>query len=161
MRKKRSQIWQLDRGELDLLVAKSKTFSEILKHFGLKNIGGNVNTLKKRLAFEQINHSHIPSGRGSNKNRPKGGPKYIDISEILVKDSPYPRCTVRRRLINENIIPYECAICEQKSFWNNKKLPLILDHINGKNDDHRLENLRFLCPNCNSQTATFCGRNNE
>jgi len=35
---------------------------------------------------------------------------------------------------------------------------LVLDHINGVNNDNRLENLRFLCPNCNSQTATFAGK---
>ena len=43
--------------------------------------------------------------------------------------------------------------------WNNKELILILDHINGINNDHRKENLRLLCPNCNSQTKTFAGRN--
>ena len=36
---------------------------------------------------------------------------------------------------------------------------LQLDHINGINTDHRLENLRLLCPNCHSQTPTYCGVN--
>ena len=36
---------------------------------------------------------------------------------------------------------------------------MVLDHINGINNDHRLENLRMLCPNCNSQQDTFAGRN--
>jgi 5-methylcytosine-specific restriction endonuclease McrA len=43
--------------------------------------------------------------------------------------------------------------------WNNKKLVLQVDHINGINDDNRLENLRFLCPNCHSQTETFSKKN--
>jgi hypothetical protein len=34
-----------------------------------------------------------------------------------------------------------------------------LDHINGIRNDHRISNLRFLCPNCDSQTSTFCGKN--
>jgi len=38
-------------------------------------------------------------------------------------------------------------------------LVLTLDHINGVNDDHRLHNLRLLCPNCHSQTPTFGGKN--
>ena len=41
----------------------------------------------------------------------------------------------------------------------NSKLTLQLDHINGINNDNRKENLRFLCPNCHSQTDTFAGRN--
>ena len=36
-----------------------------------------------------------------------------------------------------------------------------LDHINGINDDNRLENLRFLCPNCHSLTDTYCGKSNK
>lgn len=36
---------------------------------------------------------------------------------------------------------------------------MILDHINGVSNDHRKENLRMVCPNCNSQLETHCGRN--
>lgn len=39
-----------------------------------------------------------------------------------------------------------------------KKLTLQLDHINGKNNDHRIENLRLLCPNCHSITETYAGK---
>ena len=42
---------------------------------------------------------------------------------------------------------------------NIEKIPLELDHINGNNKDHRLENLRLLCPNCHATTSTFKGRN--
>lgn len=45
--------------------------------------------------------------------------------------------------------------------WNNKALCLELDHINGDSGDNRQENLRFLCPNCHSQTITYCGRNKK
>ena len=40
-----------------------------------------------------------------------------------------------------------------------KKITLILDHINGFNRDHRLKNLRWVCPNCNSQLETTNGKN--
>lgn len=45
--------------------------------------------------------------------------------------------------------------------WKCKKLALQIDHTNGNNSDNRKENLRILCPNCHSQTNTFCGRNNK
>ena len=37
---------------------------------------------------------------------------------------------------------------------NGKKITLQLDHIDGDNNNNKLENLRFLCPNCHSQTET-------
>jgi hypothetical protein len=40
-----------------------------------------------------------------------------------------------------------------------RPLSLILDHANGFHYDNRIENLRLLCPNRNSQTDTFAGRN--
>lgn len=51
-----------------------------------------------------------------------------------------------------------CAICGI-SEWMNKQLVLILDHINGNPEDHNLINLRLICPNCDSQTDTYKGKN--
>jgi hypothetical protein len=43
--------------------------------------------------------------------------------------------------------------------WNGQALPLILDHINGVSRDNNPDNLRYLCPNCDSQLDTRGGRN--
>lgn len=48
-----------------------------------------------------------------------------------------------------------CEECGQTSIWNGKPLVLHIDHINGDDSDHRLENLRILCPNCHTQTHTW------
>lgn len=40
-------------------------------------------------------------------------------------------------------------------------MSMILDHINGVRDDHRLENLRMVCPNCAATLDTHCGRRNR
>lgn len=45
------------------------------------------------------------------------------------------------------------------SDWNDKPIVLELDHINGDNQNNKRNNMRFLCPNCHSQTASFRGRN--
>src|SRR4051812_29770139 len=37
-------------------------------------------------------------------------------------------------------------------------MSLILNHVNGDRHDHRLENLRIVCPNCNATLDTHCGR---
>lgn len=49
----------------------------------------------------------------------------------------------------------KCGIYE----WFYSKIVLEIDHINGNNNDDRIENLRYLCPNCHSQTDTWRGRN--
>jgi len=82
-----------------------------------------------------------------------------DIKKRITNLEDYAnRASVRRVIIKDGLLPYECSECDI-SEWNDKKLALHLDHINGKNGDHRLENLRFLCPNCHSQTDTYTGKN--
>jgi len=68
------------------------------------------------------------------------------------------RAAVRRRLLNEGLLKNECSICGLHD-WLGKAIVMQIDHINGVRDDHRLENLRMLCPNCHSQTPTYSGRN--
>ena len=65
------------------------------------------------------------------------------------------------RWYKEGLIKNQCVICKLGPIWRKKHLVMVLDHINGIRNDHRLENLRFLCPNCNSQTETFTGRNRK
>jgi Zn finger protein HypA/HybF involved in hydrogenase expression len=77
----------------------------------------------------------------------------------MTKDSTYSRKSLKRRLIKEGIIKNECALCGQGPNWKGKKMSLILDHINGINNDNRLENLRIVCPNCNATLPTHAGRN--
>jgi hypothetical protein len=55
---------------------------------------------------------------------------------------------------------YNCFCCGIKE-WDSKPISLHLDHIDGNSDNNLLENLRLLCPNCHSQTETFCGRNTK
>lgn len=75
--------------------------------------------------------------------------------EVFVKDSLYSRTHLKKRIITENILPYICVECNNEGSHNNKPLVLHLDHINGDCFDNRLENLRFLCPNCHTQQETY------
>jgi len=85
----------------------------------------------------------------------------ITLQEILEGKHPgYSTTRLKERLIEELKWVYECSECGL-SEWRGKSLVLQLDHIDGNNSNHRLENLRLLCPNCHSQTETFAGRNNN
>ena len=85
----------------------------------------------------------------------------FSLDKVLVKDSTYPRRCIKRRIIEHDIIPYVCNICSQEPIWNGKPLVLILDHRNGINNDNRLENLRFVCSNCDSQLSTYKSKNRK
>ncbi len=158
MRKKTSCIWQISIENLKKVVSNSRSFSDILRHFDLAIASGNYKTLKTRLREENIDFHHIPQGLNNNKNR-KFSKRLIPLTEVMIENSTYSRKNLKKRLLKEKILENKCSICNQPAIHNNLKLVMVLDHINGISNDHRKENLRLLCPNCNSQQKTFCGKN--
>lgn len=86
-------------------------------------------------------------------------PNEISIKEALVKNSTFTKSHLKAKLLKYKLLENKCYECGIDPEWNGKILNLQVDHINGCNTDHRIENLRFLCPNCHSQTITFCGAN--
>ena len=146
-----SNIWKLPTAEFSKLVLDSTSYTEVLAFFGLKNKGSNGRTLKLRLQSECISTSHF--------HRPAHSVKPRALTDVLCVNSTYSRVYLKKRLIDAGLLKELCAICSISTSWNNKPLVLIIDHINGIGDDNRLENLRLICPNCNSQCDTFAGKN--
>jgi len=105
--------------------------------------------------------------RRDNIDSNGSGHKY-SLDDLLVENSI---CTdnyrLKKRLVNEDLILYSCQGegCLLAGIinpvWAGKQITLHLDHINGVNNDYRIENLRFLCPNCHSLTPTYCGKNKK
>lgn len=139
--------------ELELIVQESNSYREVLLKLGYATTGGNNNiTLKKRLDKYNISVEHFSIG----------GKRAITRTEenVFCKDSTASQRTLREWFIKKQYVPYQCDCCGI-SEWQNKKLVLQLDHKNGDNHDNRLENLHWLCPNCHSQTDTFCGKQSQ
>ena len=79
----------------------------------------------------------------------------IPLQEIFDGMHPsYQTYKLKQRLYKKGIKKNRCEICDIDS-WNGKKIECELDHIDGDRTNHKLSNLRILCPNCHSQTDTF------
>ena len=79
--------------------------------------------------------------------------------EMFCEGSTVARHIVKRHVINRELIANQCAICGIPPLWQGEPMSLVLDHINGVNNDNRLENLRLICNNCDSQLPTYKKKN--
>ena len=55
----------------------------------------------------------------------------------------------------------KCSECPITDTYNGKPISLQVHHIDGDNTNNTLENLALLCPNCHSQTDSYCGKKNK
>jgi len=131
------------------------SYASAIRELGLVSVHGSYGTIKKHIRKLGLDTSHFDQSH--NKRRPSSWA--IPLDEVMIENSTYGRGTLKKRLIKDGSMEYVCAICGIGAMWNGSKLVLILDHINGINNDHRRENLRFVCPNCDTQLPTFKGRN--
>lgn len=141
--------------ELRSAIAGSSTWAETLRRIDYCPSGGNHATVRKYARLWAIPTDHFDSDRRQNaalRRKPR------PLSEVLVRRSTYGRGHLKRRLYAEGLKQRRCELCGQGEEWRGGRLSLILDHINGVRDDHRLENLRIVCPNCAATLPTHCGR---
>ena len=138
--------------ELQKIVSDSRTLQEVLKKLGYSSVSGaNRKTVQSRLDKYNISTEHFRKGISRGVKRVP--------ENTFVKNSDASQAVLRRLYLKGNYTPYKCSICGQEPFWNGKKLSLTLDHIDGNNTNDVLENLRWVCPNCDRQLDTFGSKN--
>ena len=151
----RSKLEEVSKDELLRLINESSSIRDILIKVGYKNTGTYLYNIFNELLIKY----NIDKPKYENLNRKTNWRRY-EMSDILVEDSRYRnRNTLKNKLIKNSLLEYKCSCCGNNGEWMGKSITLHLEHKNGKNNDNRLENLEFLCPNCHSQTSTYCGRN--
>lgn len=138
-------------------VLSSKSVAEVLSKLQLSPTGGSYKLFHMRVKKLNIDTSHF-TGKGHLKGKTHNWSPKIPIEDILIDGSTYQTRKLKDRLIKEGYFKNACFICGIDS-WLDNPIILELHHINGKSDDHRLNNLQLICPNCHSQTDNFCGKN--
>lgn len=149
---------RLEAVNADVMVRESRSRAELIRSLGFSPNTTTYRVLNDYIRRNGLDIGHFEASHDAMRRTPRRRYR-TSLDDILVKDSTYTSIrTLKERLIDAGLIEPVCAECGIDS-WNGRPIVLHLDHINGIRDDHRLENLRFLCPNCHSQTDTYCGRN--
>lgn len=137
------------------IVKISINFKDVCRKLQIGTTYGNRQTVKKYIIKYNLNIDHFYTPPSSVKNFIKR-----EFKDILIKNSTYNHNhNLKNRLYEASLKERYCELCGQSEEWMGKKMSLILDHINGINNDNRLENLRIVCPNCNATLDTHCGKN--
>ena len=102
------------------------------------------------------------------------GKSKLFSKEVIEKRSRRRRKLVKKKLLESDfktlssrskknkliLEDNSCKICGLTK-WRNKKITLHFDHIDGDRNNNKRNNLRLICPNCHSQTETYCGKNKK
>lgn len=133
--------------DLTKAVYESYNMCEVLSKIGIRFGGGSFQIIKKHILRLKLNTSHF-------KRKPRSITKY-PIGDVFIEHCKMASSAFRRKVLKLKIIPYICEECSNSGEYLGRPLSLQLDHKNGIHNDNRIENLRWLCPNCHSQTSTY------
>lgn len=143
---------KFNKEDLEIAIKHSETYVDVFRY--LKLCPTNYKFLKQKIQEFNLDISHF------NQSRSKKGKVKRTLEELLVKDGPSVCFShLKSKLYNSGLKERKCELCGQGEIWRDKKISLILDHIDGNRYNNELFNLRIVCPNCNASLDTHCGKN--
>jgi hypothetical protein len=136
-------------------VKQSTSVAGVLRHLGLNQAGGTHAHISRMIKRFEIDTSHFVRYQSGGHKRRRCA------ADILVR-IPYgskrtPPLMLRRALLEIGRV-YACALCDNPGEWLGRPLRLEIDHVDGDYHNNVATNLRYLCPNCHTQTDNFSGR---
>lgn len=144
-----SKIYQIEEEQFIEIVKNSYSKNECLRKIGLSHGRSQNDILDKRISELNISTDHFKYLGGKSQ-------KVYTFEDIFKENSEYTNLgRIKEKILDNKLMEYKCAICGNEGEWLGKPLILQLDHIDGNHTNHSLNNLRFLCPNCHTQTATY------
>lgn len=122
--------------EIRNILKDAKSFSDVVKSFGYKSATtGSYVVVKNELRRRKIEipeYNYFSDFNNFGRER--------SVEELFTENSGIARISIKRRILKDNLIPYVCDKCGNEGKWQDEELVLQLEHKNGINDDHRLEN---------------------
>ncbi len=154
-------VIRADDQTFSVLVKESISLTDLLTRLGRSHVPSSYVDVKARIRLLNLSIDHFTGASATKSNGKWRGTK-LSADEILVKG----RKGTKREKIHflksamiESGFVQKCEVCDLGTEWNGKPILLQVDHKNGDSTDNRRENLRFLCPNCHSQTDTYGHKN--
>lgn len=143
------------------IIASSSTRMEVLERLDRSTTSAMYRRLKQFEIDHGVDISLYRPFSSHKRNLAATNNRSLANNEIFRQSSTTAQSVVRRRVIRDRLVGYVCGECGCGDTWNGKPIALQLDHVDGSSTNNELSNLRFLCPNCHSQTDTYCGKNVE
>ncbi|PNE43323.1 HNH endonuclease [Streptomyces noursei] len=145
---------------LEPVVALSTSVNEVVRRLGLECVGGHQTNIARRIKAYGIDTSHFSTvvrTENMRYNQRRRTAKEILVEATSAHATRIPNSRLKRAM-RELGVEEHCALCGIEPVWQGEPLPLEVDHIDGNWRDNRIENLRFLCPNCHATTDNYRGR---
>lgn len=145
--------------EDDFIYAWNSSFSiaEVARKLELNIYGSTYTTIKDTAKELNLSSAHM-TGQGHLKGKTHGWTPKRDNKDVFAVGKKENNGTLKNRLVKDFGWELCCQECGNKE-WMGQPISIELEHINGDNHDNRIENLKFLCPNCHALTPTWHGRN--
>ncbi|MET9548692.1 HNH endonuclease [Streptomyces sp. NPDC006627] len=145
--------------EFTRAVAASHGLADLMRRLGHPPLGEAGRARAKRSIDEYgLSTEHFVGQAHNAGQRPPTAKSADEILVRLDEGAARTRTRLLRRALDDIGVPHVCAACGLGEIWQGMRLVLEIDHVNGDRWDNRRENLRYLCPSCHSQTASFAHR---
>ena len=143
--------------EIENSVNNSHSLSESMRKMGLIPRGRNYMRFRSMVKYFKIDTSHFNQKHSVHLLKRHSVESFK--KEVLKKNGKrWVSTAIKVKIFKYELLKEECVECGIGSTWKRKKLVLHLDHIDGDYRNNEIENLRILCPNCHSQTETYCNK---
>lgn len=149
---KRYMVWEEQK--LRRIVEESVTIAECLRKLGLCTRGNNFRTFRRKAEKWGVNYEHFDKNASKRARDAHKFKRSVPNTLVFCENSKVSSRLLRQRYIEINKL-IKCEDCGISDEYNDKPITLQIDHKNGIRNDNRLVNLRWLCPNCHSQTETY------